>query len=86
MHKLAKHIQHYTPLIGVLVAGLIGFYIFSYDKAFQAVIAVSLATSYVSWGIIHHYIHKDLNVQIVLEYSTIAFLGVIMVFSVLFRI
>ena len=86
MHRLARHIQHYVPLFGLLAAGILGFYIFSYDRAFQAVISVALATSYVSWGIIHHYIHKDLNLTVISEYVVIALLGLIMVFSVLFRV
>jgi len=85
MKKLAKDIQHYTPLIGIFLAGILGFAIFSYDKVFQAAVIIAVAVAYFFWGLIHHSIHEDLQVSIVLEYAAIAAIGVVMVFSLLFR-
>jgi hypothetical protein len=85
MKLLANHIFHYLPLIAILTIGLVGLIVFSYDRAFQFVIMTALSTAYITWGIIHHYIHDDLHFSIVLEYLTIAVLGMIIVFSVLFR-
>ncbi|EKD94569.1 MAG: hypothetical protein ACD_26C00034G0104 [uncultured bacterium] len=80
-----KHLPHYISLIGILMAGLLGFYFFSYDRFFQIGIAVALAASYVSWGVIHHTIHKDICLAIILEYVAVAILGVVMVFSLILR-
>lgn len=79
MHKL----PHYISLIGILIAGIVGFYFFSYDRFFQIGIAVALAASYVSWGIIHHTIHKDICMAVILEYVTVAILGVVMLVSLI---
>lgn len=79
MHKL----PHYISLIGILIAGIVGFYFFSYDRFFQIGIAVALAASYVSWGIIHHIIHKDICLAVILEYITVAILGVVMLVSLI---
>ena len=85
MQSIIKHLPHYFSLITIFIAGLLGFYFFSYDKSFQVAIAVSLSASYVSWGIIHHTIHKDICLAIVLEYLAIAILGSILVLSLIFR-
>ena len=85
MQSIIKHLPHYFSLITIFVAGLLGFYFFSYDKSFLVAIAVSLSASYVSWGIIHHTIHKDICLAIVLEYLAIAILGSILVLSLIFR-
>lgn len=83
--KNHKHIQHYIPLISILLAGLLGIAIFSYDTAFQAAIVVATSASYVAWGLVHHYIHKDLHLSVFFEYLLIAILGVVIVLSVIFR-
>jgi hypothetical protein len=85
MHKNLKHLSHYFSLITIFAAGIIGFYAFSYDRSFQLSVLIALALSYISWGIIHHTIHKDICLAIVLEYIVVAILGVVMVFSLIFR-
>ena len=83
--KISRHISHYLPLIGILTATVLGFYLFPYDKAFQLAVSIAGASGYVSWGLIHHYIHKDLNLTVILEYFAMACLGVVILFFVLFR-
>ena len=85
MRKLSRDIQHYLPLVGILIAGLVGIMFFNYDRNFQAAIAVALALSYVVWGLVHHHIHKDLRTSVIIEYLAIAIVGLVAVFSVLFR-
>lgn len=83
--KIGRDIQHYFPLLGVLAAGGLGFVYFSYDKVFQIFIATATASAYVVWGGVHHYIHKDLHLSVIMEYVIIAALGVFVVFSIIFR-
>lgn len=85
MKSLKKYFPHYFSLIAIFVAGILGFYIFSYDKVFQIGIAVALGASYVSWGIIHHTIHKDIYLSVILEYIAVAILGVTVVISLILR-
>lgn len=85
MKKFSRDMQHYLPLIGILFAGLVGFMVFGYDKNFQAAIAVAVAVSYVVWGLVHHHIHKDLHASVIVEYLAIAIVGVVVIFSVLYR-
>ena len=85
MRKFVKDIHHYTPLISILLAGIGGFVIFSYDHIFQGVIALAVATAYVIWGLIHHKIHHDLTFSVVVEYLVIAILGLTIIFSLVLR-
>ena len=80
-----KHISHYVSLIAIFIAGLVGFYVFSYDKYFQIAIASALSVSYGSWGVIHHGAHKDICWSIILEYVAVSVLGLIMVLTLIFR-
>lgn len=75
MRSFSRHLPHYLSLIGILFASLIGFYAFSYDKNFQAAVAIALAAGYVSWGIVHHAIHRDMYLDVVVEYLVFAILG-----------
>lgn len=79
------HLPHYLPLIGIFTAGILAFWIFSYDKQFQSGVAISLAVSHVIWGIVHHHIHKDLSLGVFLEYLAVAIFGLVVVLSVIFR-
>ena len=79
------HLPHYLTLFGILFAGLLGFFVFSYDRVFQVIITIAVAVSYVFWGITHHLIHKDFQISIVIEYLLVASLGLVVVFSLIFR-
>lgn len=85
MKHFSKHLPHYLSLIGIFVAGFIGFWYFGYDKLFQAAVAIAIAVAYVVWGIVHHYIHKDLYLSVVIEYIVVATLGLVLVFSLVLR-
>jgi hypothetical protein len=85
MRDLTRHIQHFLPLLAILAAGLMGIFIFSYDTNFQFILLLATASGYVSWGIIHHYIHGDLHTSVIAEYFVIAFLGIVIVSSILIR-
>jgi len=86
MKDITRHFPHYFPLIGIFVAAVLGFVIFSYDRSFQVLISIAVAVSYVVWGIIHHYLHKDLYLEVVIEYIIVAALGLVTLFSLLFRV
>ncbi|MFZ3301927.1 MAG: hypothetical protein WA152_04410 [Microgenomates group bacterium] len=85
MKSFIKHISHYFSLMTIFIAGVVGFYVFSYDQSFQIAVVIAMSLSYVSWGVIHHAIHKDLCLSIVLEYAAIALLGSVLILSLIFR-
>lgn len=85
LSKFAKNLQHFLPLVGVFVAGVVGFYLFSYDRLLQQILIVAVSVSYVVWGLVHHYVHDDLNFTVVFEYVALGILGIVIIFSLIFR-
>jgi hypothetical protein len=85
MEPFKKHARHYIPLLGIMIAGIIGFLFFAYDRAFQAALAVSLCSAYVAWGVVHHKIHDDFDLFVLLEYLAVAFLGLVMILFLIYR-
>jgi len=73
---ITKHSTHYSALAVVLGLGILGVVWFRYDAVMQMIIVVATAGGYVAWGLVHHYLLKDLNTEIVLEYIIIAVLVV----------
>ncbi len=84
MRAFSKHLVHYIPLIGIFLAGIIGFWLFSYDRKLQIAVSVAVSISYVVWGIVHHILHKDLYWEVFFEYVMMAAVGLIILASVIF--
>jgi EamA domain-containing membrane protein RarD len=72
---------HYLPLVAVMVAAIVGFVLFSHDTALKISLAIATGFSYFVWGLVHHYIHKDLSIDVVIEYLVICIFGVISIIS-----
>lgn len=72
-------------LIGILLAGFAGLTLFSYDRNFQIAVALATGISYVSWGLIHHHIHRDLHFEVFMEYLAVAILGTVIIFSLILQ-
>jgi len=85
MTSWRHHIPHFLTLFGILLAGFAGLILFSYDKNFQEASALATAAGYVSWGVVHHYLHKDLHFEVFLEYLAVAILGLVIVFTMVIR-
>lgn len=80
-----RHPLHYFTLALFLVLGLFGLLWFSYERVLQLSIVISMAASYIVWGIIHHQKHHDLHIKIVFEYFVIAALAVLILGSLILR-
>lgn len=83
--QYTKHLSHYLTLIGILFAGFAGLIMFAYDQYFQLSVAVATGVSYVTWGVVHHILHKDFELEIFFEYLVVAILGLSIVFTLVIR-
>ncbi len=84
--EFSKHLAHYMSLGGIIAVSLWGILSFPYDQAFQSVITMAFASSFVVWGIIHHHVHGDLHPKVILEYIATAILGTTALLVVIWRI
>ena len=82
---MTKHLSHYMALFGILLAGFAGLILFSYDKNFQIAVSFALAVAYVTWGVVHHHLHRDLHIETFIEYLVVAILGFVIIFSLIVR-
>ncbi|HBC72816.1 MAG: hypothetical protein UX91_C0006G0028 [Candidatus Amesbacteria bacterium GW2011_GWB1_47_19] len=73
----SRHPLHYFTLLCVQVIGLWGLFWYAHQPRMQLAIIISMGVSYVVWGIIHHYDHRDLHIKIIAEYILIALLAVL---------
>jgi hypothetical protein len=80
---MRKHIGYYLCQIGVITILLILISQMHENHFVQILLVISLGLFYAVWGILHHVIHHDLQLKIILEYSTIALLGISIIFLVM---
>ena len=79
------HYIHHASLILLLLIGFVLFFQFRGFPYRQIFISSIIASIYVIWGIIHHYLKGDLHIRIVLEYSLIAILSIVIVWGAVLR-
>lgn len=80
---MTKHFSHYIALIFILIAAVVAFVEFSFDRQFQIYATLAAGSGYVAWGVVHHYIHKDLYLSIVVEYVVVALLGSVSIITLI---
>lgn len=73
---IKNHIWHYTILLLIILVGGFGFLSTS-DKIVRFQIGVVMTLGYTFWGAIHHYLEKNLNFKIVIEYILIGLLAIV---------
>ncbi len=79
------HLSHYLALLSLLAFGLFFFLYFSYNRTIQALCVIGLSLAYFLWGMVHHYLEKNLYWKVVVEYFLVALLGAILLISLIYR-
>ena len=82
---IREHLSHYLALLFILGFGTASFVFFQRTPQMQIVSAFLTVSFYVLWGIVHHYIEKDLHIRVVVEYMTVALLGFLILWSIIYR-
>lgn len=72
-------------LTGILLFGFAGIVFFSYDKRFQVAASLATGISYVAWGVVHHYLHRDFHLEVLVEYMAVAVVGLVVLFSLILQ-
>lgn len=83
MKTLTKQTSHYLVLTGIVAFAFWGIVKFSYDPVFQTATVLALAVSYVTWGMVHHWLHQNLNLKITSEYIFLALLATVILLSII---
>ena len=82
---MRENLIHFLVLLVILDLVVAAFFLFSFNKTYQAAVVVVMGILYVLWGIAHHYLSGDLHLKVILEYILIALLSNLVILSLLFR-
>lgn len=82
IEDLKSHFSHYLILILILSVGGLVFLLDS-NKTIKFQVGTLIAIAYIFWGMIHHFLEKNLNFKIVVEYLLIGALSVTLLGGVL---
>ena len=78
------HLFHVSILVGILLTSIFAYLQLQGSPMLQFLVGLVAVVSYVSWGIMHHGIQKELHPKIVVEYVGIGFLAVLFLYWALF--
>lgn len=84
--EIKESLGHYLVLLFILGSGLGAFFYFRSSAQTQIVSAFLTASFYVFWGIVHHYLEGDLHWRVVFEYLGVAFLGFLVLLTLVARV
>lgn len=81
--RIQKHLGYYISVLGIFFLGIVGVAQLSYDRWLQASVVFIITIFYVILGALHHMLHHDLSVKIMVEYVLIGVMGAVVVLFVL---
>ncbi len=85
LERAIKHLPHIASLYAVFLMAAVVFVLFSFNRAVQVSALAAAASAYVTWGVVHHLIHDDLTIAVIVEYLAFALLGFVIGVSLLLR-
>ncbi len=80
-----KDLKHYLALATILSLGFAAFWVFNYNRQAQIGVTLVISSAYVLWGMVHHYLSKELHWRIILEYLLVAVVASVAVIFLLLR-
>lgn len=74
--------KHYDILLHILLysgvgIGLLAIWLLRYDNLARFLVILSMVIYYLVWGLIYHYLKRDLNKKIIAEYLLIGAIGLV---------
>lgn len=86
MYKSYKiHHPHFLILLLILITGASTVLLFGFNRQYQIASVLATSFAYILWGLLHHSYHKDLEVEVVLEYVLIALFGATILISIILK-
>ncbi len=83
VNNFKEHFSHAIIVLLFLCFGITIFFAVAHDPFMRIIVLGLVSMSYAVWGIVHHFMRKDLTWAMVLEYVIIAFLALVGAISIL---
>lgn len=80
------HTAQYIILLLLICTGIASLARLTGEPLKQTQILILIGLTYALWGVFHHIYDHDLNWKIVVEYSSVAVIGITMLWTLLFYI
>ena len=74
-----KHFTHYLVYLVIFCGGLALLVATKGNTKVQALSVLLIAFLYFLWSMVHHYVHHQLHVKVVVEYILIVTLGTVLI-------
>ena len=74
---IKKHLWDYAVLVLIIFVGGVIFF-FNQDKIVKFKVGTLAALAYIFWGVFHHFLEKNLNLKIVVEYTLIGAIAIVL--------
>jgi hypothetical protein len=65
----------------LLIAGLVLFFVFGFNKVLQLSVIPAVIGSYLLWSYTHHKKHQTLSTETILEYTAVALIVILLILS-----
>ena len=78
MNMRQKHTIYYVSLSIIMALGLLVIVLTKQDPVLRMYAVLLTTLFYVVWGIVHHILHHDTSVRVVVEYVLIGALGIVL--------
>lgn len=77
------NILHSLVLVAMLALGVYTFFYVRPNTSMQLLIGIITSVAYVSWGLIHHALEKDLHAKVVVEYVLIGAIAIVLLVTII---
>lgn len=76
--NIRHHLWYYIVTVIIFSLGLVLIALNDQNSSLQALLIAMTATCYFVWSLLHHYVHHELHLWVVIEYILFACLGVVL--------
>lgn len=77
------HYIHFIVLLIILALGIGLFFYTQSNRMLQLAVGIATAIAYITWGVIHHAMQRDLYAKVVVEYVLMGLIAILLLLTIL---
>lgn len=78
IENVQKHFLHYLVYLAIFGGGLTLLAVTRGNTSVQAMVILMIGFLYFLWAMVHHYVHHQFHLRVVIEYILIVVLGTVL--------
>jgi len=80
---MKQRIINFSMLLIILAGGIWTFYSLRGNPISQLYAGIATAGAYVAWGILYHWVEKDLHAKVVIEYILVGLIAIVLLATII---